>query len=139
MSKRALPVFPSKRFGASGLTFRSLVPTNLFAKQKRAAQTQRTSVDAGGGGEDLGAGLTYARHVGNRTEENLLPTAAGTLVRDLWRLKWEGNPKGRGCVCTRGWFTLLYCRDRHGRVKQLYSSKNLFENVITFPNVFWLD
>ena len=82
-----------------------------------------------------GSGLTHARHVGNRTEENLLPTAAGTLVRDLWRLKWER----RGCVCTRGRFTLLCSRDRHGCVKQLYSSKNLFRNVITFPNVFWLD
>ena len=34
MSKRALPMFSSKSFRVSGLTFRSLIHTNPFAKQK---------------------------------------------------------------------------------------------------------
>lgn len=43
-------MFSFKRFRVSGLTFRSLIHTNLFAKQKRETQMQRTSVDAGGWG-----------------------------------------------------------------------------------------
>ena len=35
---------------------------------------------------------------------------------------WEGNPRGRGCVFTYGWFTLLYSRNQHNIVKQLYSN-----------------
>ena len=35
---------------------------------------------------------------------------------------WEGSPRGRGCVFTYGWFTLLYSRNQHNIVKQLYSN-----------------
>ena len=71
--------------------------------------------------------------------ENLLCIALGTLLNELWGLKWEGNPKKRGSVYAYGWFTLLYSRNWRSSVKQLYSNKNLFKNVITFPNLFLLD
>ena len=43
--------------------------------------------------------------------ENLLCIALGTLLNELWGLKWEGNPKKRGSVYAYGWFTLLYSRN----------------------------
>ena len=44
MSKGALPMFSSKSFRVSGLTFRSLIHMNPFAKQKRETCTQRTNL-----------------------------------------------------------------------------------------------
>ena len=50
--------------------------------------------------------------------------AQGTLLSALWWPKWEGNPKKRGYIyIPMGWFTLLYSRNWHSSVKQLYSNK----------------
>ena len=56
--------------------------------------------------------------------------AQETPLSALWRLKWKGSPKNRGSMYMQGWFTLLYSRNPHNIVKQLYSSKKKknFEN-----------
>ena len=73
--------------------------------------------------------------------------AQGTLLSDLWWPKWEGNLKKRGYMYTYNRFTLLYSRNEHNIVKQLYSNKKknkyinkrLFKNRINrehFPNLW---
>ena len=68
-------------------------------------------------------GSQRVRH--NRaTELNWI--AQVTLLSALWWPKWNKNPKKRGYVYTYGWFTLLYSRNQHNTVKQLYTNKKIF-------------
>ena len=53
--------------------------------------------------------------------------AQGTLFIALWKLKWEENPKKRGYMYTYSRLTLLYSRNQHNIVKQLYANKNKFK------------
>ena len=36
---------------------------------------------------------------------------------------WEGGSRGKGYMYTYNWFTLIYSRNEHNIVKQLYSNK----------------
>ena len=56
--------------------------------------------------------------------------AQGTLLNALWWPKWEGNPKKRGYMYMYSWFTLLYSRNWHNSVKQLYCNEILKINKI---------
>ena len=54
--------------------------------------------------------------------------AQGTLLSALWRPKWEGNPKREDiCICNAA---LLYSRNWHSSVKQLYSKKKKKINLL---------
>ena len=57
--------------------------------------------------------------------------AQGTLLTALWWPKWEGNPKKRGYMYTYSWCTLLYRKNEHNIVKQLYSNKNFKKRLLT--------
>ena len=48
--------------------------------------------------------------------------AQGSLLNAQCWPEREGNPRTRGYVYTRGRWTLLYSRDKHSIVKQLYSN-----------------
>lgn len=51
--------------------------------------------------------------------------AQGTLLGALCWLEWEGNLKKRV-------YTVLYNRNQHNIVKQLYANKNQFKNKKKF-------
>ena len=40
-----------------------------------------------------------------------------------WGERWVGSPKGRGYMCTCGWFMLRFDRNQQNSVKQLSSNK----------------
>ena len=41
-----------------------------------------------------------------------------------WGGRWEGGSKGRGYMCTYGWFMLRFDRKQQNSVKQLSVNKN---------------
>ena len=43
-----------------------------------------------------------------------------------WRV-WEGGPRGRGYMYTYSWFTMLYSRNKHNIVKQLFLKTNKYK------------
>ena len=51
--------------------------------------------------------------------------AQGTLLIALWWTKWKGKPRRRGYLYRYGWLTLLYNRNEHNTVKQLWEMKVL--------------
>ena len=59
-------------------------------------------------------------------KENIL-YSTGNSIYALWWPEQEGIPKGRGYMCTCGWFALLYSRNYHNILKQLHSNKNTFK------------
>ena len=57
------------------------------------------------------------------TAENPLWAQGAPLSALCWP-EWAGSPKQRGYVYTCSWYTLLYSRNQHNIVKQLYSNKS---------------
>jgi len=102
---------------------------NLFAEQKQTRRVWKhmvTKEDGGGGGIDRGLGLAYA-HWGlwNNWPMGTCCRAQRTLPNILWSSVWEKNVKENGCVYMYNWITLLYSRNYHNIVNQLYCNKTL--------------
>ena len=55
-------------------------------------------------------------------EDQAYSSDSSTQCSALWGPKQEGNPRKRRYVCTCSRFTLLYSRNQHFIVKQLYLS-----------------
>ena len=48
------------------------------------------------------------------------------LMGVRWGGRCEGGSRGKGHMCTCGWFILMFDRNQHNIVKQLCSNKNFF-------------
>ena len=101
--------------------------TNLFAEQKQTHRPWKTYGYQKGhvvGGMDLGFGigirtLRYMEWLANGT----CHIAQRTLLNTLWWSMWEKNMKENGCVYMYNWIALLYSKNYHKLVNQLYFNK----------------
>ena len=106
-----------------------MIQMNLFIKQKQTHRLwpktcyQRKHVE---GGMDWGLGMAYALYcTWTEWSTRNCCMAQGTLPNIMWWSIWEKILKKNGCVYLYNWITLLYSRNCHNIVNQLYFSKTL--------------
>ena len=74
---------------------------------------------------DLGIGIRTLWYMDDWVN-GICCMAQRTLSNILWLSIWEKNLKENGCVYMYNWITLLYSRNYHNTVNQLYVNKDFF-------------
>ena len=115
-------------------------------------QTQRTDLRKWVSGEKERVGWMERvawehihNHMQNTWPVGICCTAQRTRIRSLWQPRrvgwdgrWGGSSRRRRCMCTYGWYMLIYGRNEHNIINTIYFSiKNKFkEYYILLGNIY---